>query len=65
MNLKFRYYLKDFLNTDFTGTDFGQVVDYSEFQSTGIWYISVGIMLNNKQIKKMMENADFNKTAYR
>lgn len=65
VNLKFRYYLKDFLNTDFQGTDFGREVDYSEFQSTGIWYISVGFMFNNKQIKKMMEKADFDKTAYR
>ncbi len=65
VNLKFRYYLKDFLNTDFKGTDFGQEVDYSQFQSTGIWYISVGIMLNNKQIKKIMEGDAFEKTAYR
>ncbi len=65
VNLKFKYYLKDFLNTDFRGTDFGQQVDYSQFQSTGIWYISVAIMLNNKQIKKLMEGEPFDKTAYR
>lgn len=64
-NLKFRYYMKDFLNTDFRGMDFGQDVDYSQFQSTGIWYISIGIMLNNKQIKKMMDRDAFDKTAYR
>ncbi len=55
--------MKDFLNTDFRGTDFGHDVDYSQFKSTGIWYISVGIMLNNKQIKKMMERSDYNKSA--
>lgn len=65
VNLKFRYYMKDFLNTDFRGTDFGQDVDYSQFKSTGIWYISVGFMLNNKQIKKMMQKADFEQSAYR
>jgi hypothetical protein len=65
VNLKFRYYLKDFLNTNFTGNDFGKPVDYSEFQSTGIWYISVGIMLNTKQIKKMMDSQGFDKSAYR
>ena len=64
-NLKFRYYMNDFLNTDFQGFDFGQAVDYSQFQSTGIWYISIGIMLNNKQIKKMMESQGFEKSAYR
>lgn len=65
VNLKFRYYLKDFLNTDFQGSDFGRDVDYSDFQSSGIWYISVGIMLNNKQIKKLVDGDAFDKTAYR
>jgi len=64
-NLKFRYYMKDFLDTSFQGEDFGQAVDYSQFKSTGIWYISIGIMLNNKQIKKMMQSEAFDKTAYR
>lgn len=64
-NLKFRYYMKDFLNTDFKGNDFGRPVDYSEFQSTGIWYISLGIMLNTKQIKKMMEREEFDQSANR
>jgi hypothetical protein len=65
VNLKFRYYLKDFLNTGFRGTDFGRPVDYSEFQSTGIWYISIGIILNNKQIKKIMDSNSFDRVAYR
>jgi hypothetical protein len=64
-NLKFRYYMKDFLDTSFRGEDFGQEVDYSQFKSSGIWYISVGIMLNNKQIKKIMDSDSFDKIAYR
>jgi len=64
-NLKVKYYMNDFLNTDFTGVDFGQEVDYSNFQSTGIWYISLAVMLNKKQLKKMMDNQNFDLSAYR
>lgn len=64
-NLKLKYYMQDFLNTDFTGVDFGQDVDYSQFQSSGIWYISVAVVLNKKQLQKMMETQKFDKSAYR
>lgn len=64
-NLKLKYYLNDFLNTSFTGKDFNQDVDYSQFQSSGIWYISVAVMLNKKQLQKMMETQKFDMSAYR
>lgn len=51
-NLKFKYYMDDFLNPDFRGTDFGQAVDYSEFESSGMWYISLAVMINKKQVQK-------------
>lgn len=62
--LKFKYYMDDFLNTSFTGEDFGQQVDYSQFESTGMWYVSLAFFINKKQIQKMM-GGDFEKTAYR
>lgn len=65
INLKLKYYMQDFLNTDFRGVDFGQDVDYSQFQSSGIWYISVAVMLNKKQLQKMMETQKFDMSAYR
>ncbi|MCK4750755.1 MAG: hypothetical protein KAT15_27040 [Bacteroidales bacterium] len=65
LNLKLKYYLDDFLNTDFMGQDFGQDVDYSQFQSTGIWYISMAIVINKQQLKKMLESQNFEKSAYR
>ena len=65
LNLKVKYYLDDFLNTDFVGKDFGQDVDYSQFQSTGIWYISMAWVINKKQLEKLLENQQFDKTAYR
>ncbi len=62
--LKFKYYMDDFLNTSFTGVDFGQNVDYSQFESTGMWYVSLAFFINKKQIQKLM-GGDFEKTAYR
>lgn len=64
-NLKFKYYLNDFLNKDFTGQDFGQDVDYSQFQSSNIWYISLSFMFNRNQIQQIMENDPVTRTAYR
>jgi hypothetical protein len=65
VNLKLKFYLKDFLNTDFRGVDFGEQVDYSQFQSTGIWYLSLAMVINQKQLKQMLENQQFDKSAYR
>ena len=61
--LKFKYYMDDFLNTSFTGVDFGQDVDYSQFESTGIWYVSVAFFINKKQIQKLIGDS-FEKSAY-
>lgn len=54
-NLKFKYYLKDFLNHSYVGEDFGRPVDYSQFTSTGIWYISLAVVINKNQLKKMLD----------
>ena len=62
--LKFKYYMNDFLNTSFTGVDFGQDVDYSQFESTGMWYVSVAFFINKKQIQKLIGDG-FEKSAYR
>ena len=65
-NLKFKYYLNDFLNHDYTGSDFNLPVDYSQFESSGIWYISLAMVINKQQMKKMMENQNLPKrSAYR
>lgn len=52
LNLKFKYYLDDFLNPDFSGTDFGEQVDYSQYTSSRIWYIAVSFVVNRKLINK-------------
>jgi len=40
-NIKFKYYLDNFLNPNFTGVDFGENVDYSTFGKTNIFYVSL------------------------
>ena len=65
INLKFKYYLDDFLNKDFSGQDFGEDVDYSLFESTGIWYISLSSMIKWKSIKKAVEKEHNDKVAFR
>jgi len=65
INLKFKYYFNDFLDKDFTGQDFGQPVDYSQFESSGIWYISVSYMINWKAIQKFVDKETPKQTAYR
>jgi len=48
MNVKFTYYLDDFLNPDFSGVDFGENVDYSRFQSTGVFFISLSYIYRKR-----------------
>jgi hypothetical protein len=62
--LKFKYYMEDFLNTDFVGVDFGQPVDYSKFESTGMWYVSMAFFINKKQLAKLRSGTAFEKSAY-
>jgi hypothetical protein len=64
LNLKFKYYLQNFLNTDFKGVDFGEEVDYSQFESSTIWYISMSMIINRQQLEKMLERQQYNKTAW-
>jgi len=64
VRLKFKYYMDDFLNPGFTGVDFGEEVDYAQFDQTGMWYISVAFFLNKKQVQKFM-GGNGEETAYR
>ncbi len=49
MRVKFRYYMDDFLNPGYAGLDFGEAVDYSEFGSTGIFYVSLAFVTGKKR----------------
>jgi hypothetical protein len=64
-NLKFKYYLDDFLNKDFVGQDFGQDVYYSQFETSGIWYISFTTVLKWKSIRNAWDDELHPKSAYR
>jgi hypothetical protein len=49
LNIKFKYYLKDFLNHDYQGTD--EYSDYTAFNKTQVWYISVSFQIRNSDMK--------------
>ncbi len=53
INLKFKYYPQNFLNTNFRGYDFGTQVDYSEFNKTQLFYFSLSFNFQNKDLKKL------------
>ena len=53
LNLKAKYYLNDFLNQDYRGQDFGQPVDYNQFRSSGIWYISLSMVISKKKMDEL------------
>jgi hypothetical protein len=49
MNVKFKYYLDDFLNHDYQGD--GEYEDYTSFTKTQVWYISVSFQIRNSEMK--------------
>jgi hypothetical protein len=53
LNLKAKYYLKDFLNSDYQGYDFGEPVDYRQFSSSGIWYISLSMVISKERMDEL------------
>ncbi len=50
MQVKFRYYLDNFLNNKYNGGDPRN--DYTTFDNTRIWYISVSYMIRNNRIRE-------------
>jgi hypothetical protein len=51
LNVKFKYYLNDFLNHDYQGS--GDYADYTTFTNTQVWYISVSFQIKNSEMKDM------------
>lgn len=64
LNLKFKYYLENFLNRDFTGNDLGVPVDYQNFNQTQLFYISVSFQLKGSKYKEEYKEKSY-EVAYR
>ena len=58
INLKFKYYLDDFINKDFRGSDFNYEVDYSQFEKSQVWYLALSYNIRNKQIKNIYKEQE-------
>jgi hypothetical protein len=52
INLKLKYYPFNFLNTEYNGNDFGNQVDYSDFNKTQLYYFSLSFVFKNKNLKE-------------
>jgi len=50
LNVKFKYYLDNFLNHDYQGS--GDYADYTTFTNTQVWYISVSFQIRNSEMKE-------------
>jgi len=53
INLKFKYYPENFLNTSYKGNDFGTLVDYSDYNKTQLFYFALSFNFKNKDLKKL------------
>ncbi|TAJ11836.1 hypothetical protein DMA11_15365 [Marinilabiliaceae bacterium JC017] len=60
LNLKFKYYLDDFLNHDYRKGD----IDYGKYGKTQVFYLSVCWQFNTKEFKRIFE-PEFFETALR
>ena len=60
INVKFKYYLNDFLNHDHVNTHF--VSDLTRYKSSQVWYISLSWQFNTAYLKSLGEDGN---TAYR
>jgi len=49
LNVKFKYYLNDFLNHEYQGP--GDYSNYTAFTNTQVWYISVSFQIKNSEMK--------------
>ena len=53
INLKFKYYPENFLNTNHKGFDFNVPVNYADFNKTQLFYFSLSFNFKNTDLKKL------------
>jgi hypothetical protein len=59
INIKFKYYLGDFLNLDYEGPDLGESnVSFSDFKKLDVFYISVCWQFRTDRAKKYIQGTD-------
>ncbi|MFW5657483.1 MAG: hypothetical protein ACOC31_03305 [Bacteroidota bacterium] len=58
-NIKFKYYLDNFLNPDFEGYDNGVPIDYSSFDKTQVYYVSVSKQIRLSDFRKNKKEQEY------
>lgn len=53
INLKFKYYMNDFLNHDYANTNF--VSDLTRYKTSQVWYLSLSYQINTYEILKFTD----------
>jgi hypothetical protein len=65
INVKFKYYPNDFLNTSFVGEDFGVPVNYGSYGKTNLFYVGISYNFNPKEMgNKLGAKKNRDKVAY-
>ena len=57
LNLRFSYFMKDFLNQDFRGTEFGESVDYTNLK-TQVYFVSLSFNFRTDKYKDVFKKDD-------
>jgi hypothetical protein len=56
VNVKFKYYLRGFLNEEYVGPDLGAVSDFSDFTQLDMFYVSVSWQFRTDALKNFTGN---------
>ena len=59
VNIKFKYYLGDFLNLDYVGNDLGNSnVSFSDYTKLNVFYISLSWQFRTDKVKEKLSTND-------
>lgn len=58
INLKAKWYLENFLNPEYRGFDFSNPVDYSMYDESRLFYLSLSFKLGSKNLDKLFPNEE-------
>jgi len=63
LDLGFKWYLRDFINSGYNGKDFGNKVDYRGFKSSQIFYVALSWKIKSGTITSELRNKEETKFA--
>jgi hypothetical protein len=61
INLKFKYYLKGFLDENYSGPDLGGISDFADFTKLDIFYVSLCWQFRTDRVKDLVDSSQMAK----